>query len=170
MEFIKKPMASSEKADNKANKTAKAGAPAPRKRGRPKGSSNKVKKGKAGRPPKAAKAAMASKAPKAGKAGGRKKGNTGKRYSPEQKAEIVAFVNSRGRGGISEACKKFKVSYIALRRWLEGAGVTAGNSKKAGRPAGGDKRAAATLKKAAAEAKALRKQITALHRLLRTLA
>jgi transposase-like protein len=164
MEFIKKPMASSEKADNKANKTAKAGAPAPRKRGRPKGSSNKVKKGKAGRPPKAAKA---SKAPNAG---GRKKGNTGKRYSPEQKAEIVAFVNSRGRGGISEACKKFKVSYIALRRWLEGAGVTAGNSKKAGRPAGGDKRAAATLKKAAAEAKALRKQITALHRLLRTLA
>lgn len=161
MEPTKNMLAQAEGAASK-----KAGKKSSGKRGRPKGSLNKVKKASVGRPAKAAKAGKRAKA----SAGGRKKGNTGKRYSAEQKAEIVAFVNSQGRGGISAACKKFKVSYIALRRWLEGAGVKAGNSKKAGASSASDKRAVATLKKAAAEAKSLRKQITALHRLLRGLA
>ena len=60
----------------------------------------------------------------------RKKGNTGKRYSDVQKQKILAFVNGQGRGGISAAGKKFGVSYIALRRWMNG--ETGGN--KAGRP------------------------------------
>src|SRR5687767_1149563 len=50
----------------------------------------------------------------------RKKGNTGKRYSEDQKRNIVSFVNAQGRGGITAACKKFGVSYIALRRWMNG--------------------------------------------------
>jgi transposase-like protein len=160
-----------------------------RKRGRPKGTTKKAGKAaksakvaKATKPAKAAKVAKAAKPAKAGKAAkagrpaksagrprGSKKANTGKRYSDEEKQKIVDFVGSQGRGGISAACAKYNVSYIALRRWLQGAGVQAGNTKSAGKGAAGDKRLAEGLKKAAVEAKALRLQITALHRLLRTL-
>ncbi len=106
--------------------------------------------------------------PKSGKSS-RKKGDTGKRYSPEEKKKIIEFVNSQGRGGISRACKKFKVSYIALRRWLEGAGVKAGNAKSA-RGGKADPKTLAGIQKATAEVKDLRKQLTALHKILRSLA
>jgi transposase-like protein len=99
----------------------------------------------------------------------RKKGDTGKRYSPEDKKKIVAFVASQGRGGISKACSKFKVSYIALRRWLQAAGIQAGNSSVASVDKA-NKKMSAGLKQAIEEVKQMRKQITALHHLLRTLA
>lgn len=49
----------------------------------------------------------------------RKKGNTGKRYSESERKKILAFVEKRGRGGISAATREFGVSYIALRRWIK---------------------------------------------------
>jgi len=96
-----------------------------------------------------------------------KKGNTGKRYGEAEKQKILAFVDSRGRGGISAACKKFNVSYIALRRWMNRSGAKP--ARYAGAAAAPSAKLARGLKKAVAEAKALRKQITALHRLLRSL-
>jgi transposase-like protein len=108
-------------------------------------------------------------AKKAKVAARRKKGDTGKRYSVEDKKKIMDFVASQGRGGISKACKKFKVSYIALRRWLQSAGIQAGNSSAASAEKS-NKRMAVGLKKATEEVKQIRKQVTALHRLLRALA
>ncbi len=45
------------------------------------------------------------------------KGPTGKRYTTEQKQEIYDFLKSKDgeRGSISEAMKKFGVSYILIR-------------------------------------------------------
>ena len=98
----------------------------------------------------------------------RKKGNTGKRYSDAQKSKILAFVNSRGRGGISAAGKKFGVSYIALRRWMNG---TTG-AGKAGRSEtkGMDGRKLKSVKAAMVSLKAFKKQITVLQRTLKQLA
>ena len=97
----------------------------------------------------------------------RKKGNTGKRYTDEQKAKILEFVNSQGRGGISAAGKKFGVSYIALRRWLNG--ETGG--RKAGRsPAKGlDGRKLKSVHAAMAALKSFKKQITVLQKTLKQL-
>lgn len=47
------------------------------------------------------------------------KGNTGNRYSDDQKREILAFIEKAGRGGISAAQDKYKVSYIAIRSWQD---------------------------------------------------
>lgn len=52
----------------------------------------------------------------------KEKGNTGKRYTDAQKKKVVDFVASQGRGGIAAAQKKFGVSYIALRRWMNSSG------------------------------------------------
>ncbi len=60
----------------------------------------------------------------------RKKGDTGKRYSDNQKQKIMKFVEKQGHGGISAATEKYGVSYIALKRWMNG---TAGQGK-VGRP------------------------------------
>ncbi len=97
----------------------------------------------------------------------RKKGNTGKRYSDAQKRKILNFVNSRGRGGISAAGEKFGVSYIALRRWMNG--ETGG--KKAGRGAskGLDGRKLKSVNAAMAALKSFKKQITILQRTLKQL-
>lgn len=97
----------------------------------------------------------------------RKKGNTGKRYTEEQKRQILEFVNSQGRGGISAAGKKFGVSYIALRRWMNG--ETGG--RKAGRAAskGMDGRKRKTVHAAVAALKSFKKQITALQKVLKQL-
>jgi len=67
-------------------------------------------------------------------------------------------VNSQGRGGISAAGKKFGVSYIALRRWMNG--ETGG--RKAGRAAskGMDGRKMKTVRAAVAALKSFKKQIT----------
>ncbi len=65
------------------------------------------------------------------------KNSTGKRYTEEQKSKILAFVEEQGRGGISAAGKKFGVSYIALRRWMnKKSGLpTEAKNVKPGRPA-----------------------------------
>lgn len=97
----------------------------------------------------------------------RKKGNTGKRYTDDQKQKILEFVNSQGRGGISAAGKKFGVSYIALRRWMNG--ETGG--RKAGRTAskGLDGRKLKSVQSAMVALKGLKKQITVLQRTLKQL-
>jgi hypothetical protein len=48
------------------------------------------------------------------------KGKTGVRYSNAEKKKVVDFVRANGRGGISAAMKKYSVSYVAVRRWLDG--------------------------------------------------
>ncbi len=86
-----------------------------------------------------------------------KKGKSvGVRYTPEQKKEIVDFVQqyneANGRGGQSAAVSKFKVTPISIGAWLKAAGV----SKKKGKPAKAAKAAkpAKAKKKAAKKAKA----------------
>ncbi len=48
----------------------------------------------------------------------------GKRYTPEEKSKIVAFVEdynaSNGRGGQSSASKKFGISQLTISTWLKG--------------------------------------------------
>lgn len=100
-----------------------------------------------------------------------KKGNTGKRYSEEQKKEIVAYAQSQGRGGISAAIRKYGVSYIALRRWMGGSPKARG---RVGRPpkakVGLDGRTQRKVKTALKTLKGLVKQVTALKRVLKGLA
>ena len=76
------------------------------------------------------------------------------RYTDAQKKEIVDFVASynaaNGRGGQSEAAKKFKVSPISVGAWMKGTGAAA--PKKAGKVA-----KAAKAPKAAKAAKAAKK-------------
>lgn len=95
--------------------------------------SKKVKAAKAPRAPKAPKAAKepkAAKAPKAPKAGKTKQGT---RYTDEQKKEVTDFVvaynaANGGRGGPSQASKKFNISPLTVGAWLAGAGLK--SSKK----------------------------------------
>src|SRR5262245_50556343 len=51
-----------------------------------------------------------------------RQGFTGNRYSPDQKKRVLSFVrdfdSKHGRGGMAEAQRQFKVSYIALKSWL----------------------------------------------------
>lgn len=100
-----------------------------------------------------------------------KKGNTGKRYTDEQKQTILAFVQSRGRGGISAATRKYGVSYIALKRWMGGGPKTRG---RVGRPpkakTGLDGRTQRKVKTALKTLKGLVKQVSALKRALQGLA
>ena len=71
-----------------------------------------------------------------------KKKTKGKRYSAEEKNNIVAFVNkfneANGRGGQSAAAKKFGISQISVSSWLksgsEGVSVTAARGRKPGSP------------------------------------
>jgi hypothetical protein len=95
----------------------------------------------------------------------RKKGNTGKRYSEIQKRKILDFVKREGRGGITAAGKKFGVSYIALRRWMNSeAGSMAGAASQ-----GLDGRRLKTVNAAMAALKTFKKQITVLQRSLQQL-
>ena len=52
----------------------------------------------------------------------------GKRYSSEEKQDIVDFVHSfnseNGRGGQSAASKKFGISQLTVASWLKNAGAT----------------------------------------------
>lgn len=81
----------------------------------------------------------------------KKKASRRTRYTDAQKKEIVDFVTSynatNGRGGQSEAAKKFKVSPISIGAWLKGTSAAA--PKKAGKAA-----KAAKAPKAAKKAKA----------------
>lgn len=58
------------------------------------------------------------------------KGNTGNRYSEATKKKVVEFIESKGRGGTTQAQKKFGVSYIAVRSWMKKYGPGAKNSPK----------------------------------------
>ena len=80
-----------------------------------------------------------------------KKGSAGKRYSDEQKKEIVAFANdynaANGRGGQSKAAAKYGVSPLTLMAWLKASG-----SPKAGKKITGAKPAKKAGKKAGKKA------------------
>lgn len=103
---------------------------------------------------------------------GRKKGNTGKRYTDEQKREILDFVASQGRGGITAAGQKYGVSYIALRRWMNNEGGAGAGRKNArgGASKGLDGRRIKSVTTALATLKSFKKQITVLQRALKQLA
>lgn len=103
---------------------------------------------KKGKPAKAAKAAKPAKAKKkaAKKAkGGAKKGSkgAGKRYSAAEKQEVIDFVNSynasNGRGGQSEAARKFNISILTVSAWLKKSG---NKVAKAGKTIAGGKSSA----------------------------
>jgi transposase-like protein len=97
----------------------------------------------------------------------RKKGNTGKRYSEAERRKILAFVQRRGRGGISAATREFGVSYIALRRWIKlGPG---GAPRGAAAKTGLDGRKARRIKTALATVKSLRTELGRLQSALKQL-
>ncbi|MFC7338682.1 hypothetical protein ACFQY0_15915 [Haloferula chungangensis] len=88
-----------------------------------------------------------------------KKSTKGKRYTDEEKQEIIDFVNeynaANGRGGAANASKKFGVSQLTVGAWLKGGAKKVGKasskvSKKAGkvarrgRPPGSKAKASAT--------------------------
>jgi hypothetical protein len=89
-----------------------------------------VKAVKAEKPAKAAKAAKPAKAEKAAKPA---KGK-GVRYTAEQKQEVVDFVSSyneaNGRGGQSQAAKKYNLSVLTVSAWLK----ALGGKKKGAKP------------------------------------
>lgn len=70
-----------------------------------------------------------------------KKASKGKRYTAEEKQQIVDFVNqhnaANGRGGATAASKKFGVSQLTVGSWLKSGGgkSTASNGRKAGKAA-----------------------------------
>ena len=51
-----------------------------------------------------------------------KKAAKGKRYTKAEKAKILAFVESQGRGGQSKAAKKFGVSPLTISNWRKSVG------------------------------------------------
>ena len=94
----------------------------------------------AGKAPKAAKAAkaVAAKPAKAPKAAAKKAGKSvpqGTRYTDEQKnvvLDYVAAVNAeKGRGGMSAAAKKFKITPLTIGVWVRKYGVAGGTVTKA---------------------------------------
>lgn len=67
-----------------------------------------------------------------------KKASTkGKRYSAEEKQEIVDFVNNHnaanGRGGVTAAVKKFGASQLSIAAWVKSGGSEVGNGRKGGK-------------------------------------
>lgn len=54
----------------------------------------------------------------------------GKRYSDAEKAEILNFIAQQGRGGASQAAKKFGISPLTLSNWKK----ASGGSPKKGKP------------------------------------
>lgn len=75
-----------------------------------------------GKPVKGAKAAA-----KPAKKAGKKKSPQGKRYSDEQKREVLAFLSAvntkKGRGGLSAASKKYRISPLTITSWIKKSGV-----------------------------------------------
>lgn len=98
----------------------------------------------------------------------RKKADTGKRYSITERKKIVAFVEKRGRGGITAACREFGVSYIALRRWMKNgvAGVPRGTGTVKAKL---DGRKLRRVKTALAGLKSIKSQLSLLQRTLKQL-
>jgi transposase-like protein len=86
--------------------------------GKPAGKAKKAAKAvKVAKPAKAAKAVKAAKAGKSGK---------GVRYTTEQKQEVVDFVaaynEANGRGGQSQAAKRYNLSVLTVSAWLKALG------------------------------------------------
>lgn len=58
----------------------------------------------------------------------KKKSVRGKRYTTEEKSNVVSFVQdynaTNGRGGQSAAAAKFGISQLTISSWLKSAGVT----------------------------------------------
>jgi transposase-like protein len=65
---------------------------------------------------------------------------TRKRYTADEKNEIIAFIEKHdaenGRGGKSAAAKKFGISQISVGSWMKGKNAPAPSGKKRGRKAG----------------------------------
>jgi transposase-like protein len=91
--------------------------------GKPRGKAKKAAKKSLKKTTKQA-AAKSKQAKASGKAG---KGGRGSRYSADFKQEVVDFVNaynaSKGRGGQSEAARKFKLSILTVSTWLKKGGA-----------------------------------------------
>ena len=71
-----------------------------------------------------------------------KKASKGKRYTAEEKQQVVDFVNkyneANGRGGASAASKKFSVSQLTVASWLKSSGsVSVGKVRKGSKSAAG---------------------------------
>lgn len=102
------------------------------------------KASKAGKAPKAAKAAKAPKAAPVAKVAeaakaadkptGKAAARVGRGYSAEFKREVIDFVKAhdaaKGRGGQSQAAKKYKLSILTVSSWLKKAGVKVGKGRK----------------------------------------
>ncbi|MFK7911493.1 MAG: hypothetical protein AB8F34_12975 [Akkermansiaceae bacterium] len=73
-----------------------------------------------------------SKQSKAPKSKGR-----GKRYTPEQKAKVLGYVDEvnakKGRGGAAAASRKFGISQITIGQWVKKSG-SAAPAKKGAKP------------------------------------
>jgi len=107
--------------------------------------------------------------------GKRTSGNTGNRYTPEEKANILAFIEKNGRGGITAAQEKWGVSYIAIRSWKDaGLGSKTATIKsmkqvlnkvptKMGRPAGSVKKAHAKMGRPAGSVNKVQPSVTKAH-------
>lgn len=56
------------------------------------------------------------------------KKNKGKRYSDQERAKILAFVDKtnamKGRGGISAAARKFGVTPLTISNWMKKVGAS----------------------------------------------
>lgn len=98
-----------------------------------------------------------------------KKASKGKRYTAEEKQQIVDFVNKHnaasGRGGATAASKKFGVSQLTVASWLKISGADkVGNGRKGGKSAAAGKRSGvlAELSKLDGVIAAKRKELDAL--------
>ena len=69
-----------------------------------------------------------------------KKKAKGKRYTDAEKQKIIAFaeqVNAKkGRGGVTAAAKKYKVSPLSISNWIKGSGGAATPTKLAKKDGG----------------------------------
>ena len=63
-----------------------------------------------------------------------------KRYTDDVKKQVLDFVESIGRGGISQAAKKFGVSPLSISNWKKklGGGESATKSRSEAKPSGRD--------------------------------
>lgn len=98
-----------------------------------------------------------------------KKASKGKRYTAEEKPQVVDFVNqhnaANGRGGATAASKKFGVSQLTVASWLKSSGGAAvANGRKGRRTAAARNRsgALAELSKLDSVIAAKRKELDAL--------
>jgi transposase-like protein len=133
---------------------------------------------KAAAPTKAAKATKAAPAPKPVKAPKATKAvkatqvvPQGTRYTLEQKKEVLAYVAavnaSKGRGGMSEAAKKFKITPLTISVWIRKFGEASGSAPAKGTkakaaPAGPSPKVIARLQSQVAKTEAMLSKVKAL--------